>query len=63
MLQLVPSFEKMTSEKGRGDPSSMHQEALFMQEGIVRSLCINMFPVLVAGNIIIANMQVKEGTC
>jgi hypothetical protein len=63
MLRLVTSFKKMTSEEGRGNPSPMHQEALFTQEVIAWLFCTDMFPVLVTGNIVVTNMQVEEWTC
>ena len=63
MLRLVPNFKKMILENCRGNPSPVHQETLFAQEGIAWLLCANVFPVLVTGNIVFANMQIKEGTC
>ena len=63
MLRLVPGFKQMIPEKRGGNPSPMHQEALLAQEGVAWSFRADVFPVLVAGNVVIANVQIEEGAC
>jgi hypothetical protein len=56
MLKLVTSFKKMALDQHRSNPCPMYQEALFTQEGIVWPLCADVFPVLVASDVVVTNM-------